>query len=131
MMQEDLRSMILASVSVASVVQERVYWGERPQGSRVPAVVLTRISEVPTYHMEGVVGLTETRVQIDGYAATYAASEALRSALDGLLSGYRGTFGGTRFAGIFSEGARDFREIADADRYFRVSTDFIIHHVET
>lgn len=130
-MEKDLRALILADPGVAAV-SPRVAWGERPQSGALPSIVLTRISGTPTYHMEGPAGMTETRVQADVWSETYASGDATAKALEGLLSGYRGSYGGTRFHGVFSEGATDLREAGanDADRFFRVSIDFMIHHSE-
>lgn len=130
-MEPDLRALLLADAGVAALTG-RVAWGERPQGSALPAIVLTRVSGLPAYHMEGRATLVQTRVQADCWAATYADAWAVGAALDARLSGYRGNFGATRFHGVFSEGARDLRDAGadDADRFFRVSIDFIIHHSE-
>ena len=131
-MEKDLRALILADPAVAAL-SPRVAWGERPQAGALPAVVLTRVSGVPTYDMDGATGHAETRVQADVWSATYASGDVTAKALEALLSGYRGTYGGTVFHGVFSEGVNDLREAGanDADRFFRVSLDFIIHHTET
>lgn len=128
-MEADLRAMLLA----ADLGAERIAWGERPQGGPLPAIVLTRISGSPIYAQDGVAGMTETRVQADVWTdALYSDALIVGKALEALLSGYRGTFGSTRFHGVFSQGASDSREAGtgDADRFFRVSIDFIIHHSE-
>lgn len=123
--------MLLANLGVAAVAP-RVAWGERPQAGSLPAIVLTRVSDTPKYVMDGTVTLSETRVQADCWALTYAGADAVAKAITAALSGFAGTVGATRFHGVFSEGARDLREAGtdDAARYFRVSIDFIIHHSE-
>lgn len=124
-MEEDFRALILGAAATVS-------WGERPQGGALPAIVLTGVSDTPTYHMDGDAGLTESRVQVDCYATTYGGAKAVERAITPALSGYRGVSGSTVFHGIFSEGARDLRDggTDEAERLFRISIDFIVHHSE-
>lgn len=125
-MQADLRALLLAAGGVPAIVA----WGERPQAAALPCVVLTRASAVPEYTQDGDSGMTATRVQADCWAATYAAAHGAGAAVIAALSGYRGTVGATRFNGVFTDSVRDTREAETdgADRFFRVSIDFIVNH---
>ena len=77
-METDLRIRIMAA---APEVGTRVYWGIRPQGSALPAIVLTTVSDERTQHMKGFNTYQAKRVQVDCYATTYAQATDLREAV--------------------------------------------------
>jgi len=126
MMEEALRAMILADAGVSAIVGQRVYWGDRPQGEPVPAIVMLGISQVAGHHMQGPDGVTMRRVQCDCYAETYLGSKMLERALKAAIDGKRSGI----LQGIFLANARDLREAGtnDADRFYRASVDFMVHH---
>ena len=130
MMAADLRSVLLASAGVTGIVSQRVSWAERPQGSALPALVLTQISGAPTYVLRGPSNYTEARVQVDCWASTFLAARQLADAVRAALSGFSGVRGSTRFHGVFLDAERDLRdaETDGAERFFRVSQDFMVHH---
>ena len=130
-MQEDLRAVLLAAPSVAALT-DTVQWGERGQGTALPAAVLTTISEVRSYAQDGDNNLQQTRVQIDCYGATYASARGLARAITTALTAFRGPVGTTDFRGIFKDGDRDFREgsTQGVDAYFRATLDFLVHYKE-
>lgn len=139
-MKADLLALIRTDAGVATVAGARVWWAERPQGSALPAAILHVISGGDDYHLRGRIALTETRVQVDCWGDRYLAVDALARAVRERLSGYLGTVGTTRFAGIFLDGDRDMTDQAGAadagggkamPRLFRVSLDFIVHHHST
>lgn len=126
MMEEDLVAHILASGDVSAIVQNRVSWVQRPQGSALPAIVLTLVSARRTYAMGGQSGLAESRVQVDCYGDKYGSTKLLGRAVADLLSGARTTIGDTIIEGAFLDGERDLYE--DESKVFRNSQDFIIWH---
>lgn len=77
-MEKALRARIMAA---APVVGTRVYWGIRPQGSALPAIVLTTVSDNRTQHMKGFDTYQAKRVQVDCYATTYEQAVDLREAV--------------------------------------------------
>lgn len=77
MIEEALRSFLIADTPVAEVVAERVHVNRQPQGGRQPSIVLKRISTVDGTHLKGVTGLKDVRIQIDCRAETAAAAIAL------------------------------------------------------
>lgn len=132
MMEADLRTLLLADTGVAGASGGRVTWGERPQGSALPALVLHIIGSVPGYTLEGDGHQRESRVQADCYAPTFLDARTLATAVSGCLSGYSGIVGTTRFQGIFQDSEQDLSEDAAAGgRVFRMSLDFIIRHHPT
>lgn len=129
-MEEDLRAYLLSQSGVTSQVSTRVYWGERPQSGALPAVVMQVISDLPSYSMEGDNDLNRTRVQLDVYGSTYGAAKTAARAVKTALNSYQGTTGGTSFRGVFRDGERDDRIAGtnEADRFFRVSLDYLVFH---
>lgn len=123
-MEEELRALILANTDVQAIASDRVYFGTRPQGDPLPAVVLNTIADAEGYHMQGRNCLSEGRVQVDCYAVTYGEAKLLSRAVRALLSGYREG----PFRGIFHIGTRDGREDRADDevteRPFRIGQDF-------
>jgi hypothetical protein len=128
MLEENLRSLLLTGAGVPP----RVYWLQRPQGGTLPDIILTRISGIPDLHMQGPSGLIASRVQADIWAESYASAKTASRALVALLSGYKGTVGTTRFQLITIDGERDLFDAGsnDAQRFYRVSIDLMIHHHE-
>jgi hypothetical protein len=128
-MEEDLRTFVLGGFGIP----QSVHFVARPQGSAIPVIVLTRISFVPTYTMDGPDGLAMSRVQADVYASTWTEAKAVTRALAERVSGFRGAVGSTVFQLIEIDGERDYYDAGsnDAERFFRVSTDLLIHHRST
>lgn len=77
-METDLRTRVMAAVPA---VGTRVYWGIRPQGSPLPAIVLTTVADQRSQHMTDFDTYQAKRVQVDCYAATYAQATELREAV--------------------------------------------------
>lgn len=130
-MQEDLRTLLLASSGVTDLVGSRVTWGVRPQGSALPAVTMFMVSNVPIYTLNSDSEHRDSRVQIDSIADDYLEALTVSRAVAAALSGYSGTSGATIFQGIFQESANDLSEsdAATGQRVFRVSADYTAHHL--
>lgn len=127
-MEETLVALLLNAPTISTLAGNRVYWTERRQGSAFPVVVLNRISGGRDYNMDGPSGLVQSRVQADCWALTYSDAVILSRAVRGVLSGYRA--GDTQGSFIESERQSVEKEADGAERYFRVSLDFIIWHAE-
>lgn len=125
-MQEDLISLILADAGVTAAVGTRIWWVRRPQGEEVPLAILQMVSSVPAVAMAGETNWTDSRVQVDCYATTYAAARGAARAIAALLGGHSGTTGSTEFQGVFRISDRDLFEGGDTedDRLYRVMTEF-------
>lgn len=107
----------------------RRYWGRAPQTAPDrPYVVLSRVSGVRDYHSQSASGYVASRVQIDIYADTYAATNTTANSIITALSGYRG---GT-IQGVFIDSERDLTGLdgSDPNELFRTSIDVIVHHSE-
>jgi hypothetical protein len=120
-MKADLRALILADVQIAALCS--VDWVARGQGVTGPALVLTQISGAEGVTQSGPDGVFSGRVQGDCYAELYSDADAMREHLVRVLSGHRAG----RFLGIFHVATREGRE-TEAEREFRISLDFMVHH---
>ena len=121
----DWRAALLARAS--GLASGRFYWGERPQGTTLPAGILTAISDDRPQHLKGF-SLSPSRVQVDTYGATTkAAWDLAEAALTAFVPG--GAFNGHNFARAdVALGPRDLNERIGNETVFRVSMDLIFHH---
>jgi hypothetical protein len=106
----------------------RCYWGRGPQTPEPdrPYVVLTEVSRVHDYHMQGRSPLTESRIQIDVYADDILTLRSTTRAISDGISGYRG--GALR--GVFIEGERGFPiSSSDPSETHRSMIDAMVMHV--
>ena len=121
-MQKDLTAALNAAPELAELVERRLFWKRRPQGSKLPAVVMHRIHGQPQYTLDGRSGLTPYIVQFDCRAKTYtealALSEAVITALARLTS--------SPFQGAFLRGLRDDDEPDDGPQASPVADDFLV-----
>ena len=127
-MEETLIAFLLADSGIAAIIGKEATWAERKQGGAFPALVLHRISGNRDYNMQGPSGLVQSRIQADCWALKYADAIKLSRAVRLALSGYQA--GNIQGAFIDSERQSVEQETNGAQRYFRVSLDFMIWHAE-
>jgi hypothetical protein len=115
----------MAAPGVSSLATNRVNWVSHPQGTSLPAIVLTTVSDGEPITLGGMTGLMQSRFQVDCYADAYKDASDLATSVRAHLSGYRA--GGFRLIEYVT--TRDGREggTNEADRPFRVSMDFLAH----
>jgi hypothetical protein len=89
-MEQSLIQRLLSNSGLSALVSNRVHPGSRPQGSALPAIVLNRISGGPGYADDGETGLTNARIQIDCWAATYRQAKLVARAVTASLSDFQG-----------------------------------------
>jgi hypothetical protein len=124
-MDEALRDLLLQHAPIGVTVDRRVDWGVRPQGTALPAIVLSRISGLPQMTFAGPDGWNRDRIQIECWARTYKAAKdlALLIAGDGgLLVGYRGDHQGVRMR-TFVLGRRSDNDADDQGVVHRTLVD--------
>jgi hypothetical protein len=85
-MEEALTAALLANPGLLALLSNadgsvRIYWGQRPQGDRLPAIRLNRVTPGLDYVMDGVVSLTQATIQADCFGATYDDAHAVREAV--------------------------------------------------
>ena len=93
MIEQDLRTYLLAQAPVSALIGTRIFPLRLPQGVTLPAVTYQRISGVPVISHDGASDLARARIQVDCWAASYAAMAGLAMAIRTALSGYRGPMG--------------------------------------
>lgn len=131
-MERELATYLLAETAISTLVGDRIYWTQLPQGADRPYILLSVVSSVPDVVFAGATGLVQSRVQFDCWGEDYYQAKDVARALDTLLSGKKLTTPGSgaiRFEGFFIEAERDGHDDVDApDDLFRTSLDFIIWH---
>lgn len=123
----------LTSLLNTGTGDSRHYWRRHPQGTPTyPYDVWHKITGIRDYAMDGANGYVFSRYQADVFAPTTDAAITRSLALIAVLSGYRGTTGGTRFLGIFVEGESDLDalEPGEVSDLHRRRIDFLVHHDE-
>lgn len=78
---------VFAVLTGQTAAGDRVYPLVRGQGTPLPALVYTRTGSAPVTSLAGSSGLDQVRVQVDCYAASYAAAKALAAEVRQLLEG--------------------------------------------
>lgn len=126
-MEQELRALLLARLP--GMTADRLNWGEHPQASAGPYVVLYLVSWNMGHTQQGPDGLEQARVQIDCYADTFGDARGLARQVMTLLDGYRGG----QFQAILSAGMRMDRETDEngGEAIYRASLDFLTHWRES
>lgn len=129
-MEEALTTRLLATSGLTSLVGNRIYWGIRPQGTTVPAVVLNKISATRLYPNDGPDGLVEARIQFDCWGATFTSVLNVARAIRNSFNGLSFTDGGVTFQAFFIDSERQSVEEGTPERLHRFSMDFLVWHTE-
>ena len=136
-----IRDRILGLSAVSALVSTRVFLLKVPQHVREAAVRVQLISEPTEYHARGGVGMYQSRVQVDAYAAEsaggdpYADVTGLADAIHGDdagsgLSGWAGEAGGSPPVLRIHTIQRVDRETSyepDELRQVRCRQDYMVH----
>jgi hypothetical protein len=132
-----LRAYLLGDATIAAAVGgTRVFPTVLPQGVKATSIVYNVISEVTDHHTQGPSGLVMVRVQVDAYALTTDAADALARAVKERIDGFAGVWAygsssppdSVEIQGCFADTARtDYQ--SDAELH-RVSRDYRIHFSE-
>lgn len=125
------RAKLLATSGVSTLLGARVYPDRLPQGATLPAAVYHLISLQEEVDLAGLTGVGHARVQVDAWAATRLAANALALAIRDALatSGGRGTWGTVYVSGCVPTNERyDTQEQGDGSDEPRYITqrDFLI-----
>ena len=124
----DIRTFLLADVTLAALIGTRLYPLILPQDPTVPAITFQWISGQRAHAADGAVGLASPRVQFDCWAETYLDVEATFEALRKRLDGFQGAAGTSRIQGAFFETERDSYD--DKVRLYGRSVDFFVWYEE-
>ncbi|CZT36138.1 tail completion protein gp17 [Rhizobium sp. 9140] len=127
-MEEAIIALLLSDADLIEIVGGKVRPGRASQTDLAPFVVVQVIDKNRSYTMKGHSGLVRSRVQIDGYADTYAQAKEVSRIIEARLNGYKDA----AFKAIFLEDHRDL-PAADAGAVttkFRSSLDITVHYGE-
>lgn len=105
----------------------RVYWTLVPQGTALPYVRMQTVTDPRLEHLQGYDGARVTRVQVDCFAATYAAARSLSEAVISAVA-QPATVGGVRFGRVKADGPRDLGEDTANGFVHRLSLDLLAEH---
>jgi hypothetical protein len=126
-MEEELVQYLLNDATLAGLVDDRINWNKRPQGSLTPSVTMQVISDIRDYAISTETFLHNSRVQIDCWCDTYIQSLNVSRAVVQALSGLKEDLSGVEIQGAFLIDQRQSYDDSDATaRYHRVSLDFNI-----
>lgn len=123
-MEAALRARLLGAAPVAGLVDQRVYWDDRPQGSPLPAVLLTVISDIRGQTLSDW-DMLEARVQADVFGSTFAEKKALKEAVITALAPAQ-EFNGIQFMRATDIAAVPRNERTETQFIFRDAIDFLI-----
>lgn len=130
-MEEAFRAYLIGWAGLAELIRDGVYWGARPQGSPLPAVVLTLVSAPDDLTLNGPSGFVGARVQVDCWADSYLAARDVGDALRAAAAGIAGTRDGWRFDSAPVAGAADGHEVVDGGLIkFRRRVDLTLWHAK-
>lgn len=127
------RTKLVGTAAVATLLGTRVYPDHLPQSPTLPAAVYYGISGTDEPRLSGLAGFATQRIQLDAYASTRLAANALALAIrDALTASWgRGTWGTVGVSGCVPEGGEryDTQGLGDGsdERQFITSRDYMIH----
>jgi hypothetical protein len=132
--EEAIRTLLLADATVAGLVATRVYSGVMPQRATFPLVTLQKIDKLSDLTMDGVRGRNRVRLQVDCWADSHDGLRALADAVNGddsqstrgPLHGFAGAVGDERFKLIRLLVERSTEYEPDTKLY-RVGADYMLH----
>jgi hypothetical protein len=75
--EASLRTYLLADEDVTDVIGDRIFPGERPQKSALPAIVYRRVTGPRVRHLRGPAGLAHPTIELECWAATVSEAKAL------------------------------------------------------
>jgi hypothetical protein len=128
-----LRSFLLGYSPISSLVGERVFPIKLPQGTTADSIVYNRISGVGDYHLQGLSGFANNRIQIDAWASTADKATTLADLIRDRIDGYRGEMGtdsppSITVHGVFMAGQME--DYDDEAKLHRMSRDYFINFTE-
>ena len=131
-----IRTMTLADGTVSGLVSTRMYSDTLPQNATLPAIRYAVVDATPNEHLSGIVGVSRARIQIDCYANTRAAANALADGVRLALEKQNHTLVGAQYINDIAmiSGPADARDRAKAgeDEVRFISTmDFFVYYNTT
>jgi hypothetical protein len=129
--EKAITALLLDTAGVAALVSDRVYPGQLPQGTRLPAAVVEHIdtNELTTLDAAAEFGLVRSRIQVTVLASTYPAQKALLEQVRLACNYQRGSIAGVWVVSVIRDTVGP--DLRDDDRgVFYQSVDFQVTHQE-
>ena len=122
-----------ADEGISEIVGNRIDWGKRPNGERLPAIVLKVRADPRPRHMKGFQGLRKTTVQIDVYSdqSQTQAADIVEMIIGAIGDPWRDDDAGVRFERSDFEGPDESGENSDEGYVYRARLDAEIWHAKT
>ena len=133
LINENLRTFLLADTTIKGLVYQRCYSDEIPPNKpQMPAIVYFFVDGISSETLSGTLDHARARVQIDCYGDSRVQSMVVAERVRLRLSGHRGDFGTGWCQAIELEGGfRHTIELtADDKRRFVTSQDFLVHYAQ-
>jgi hypothetical protein len=136
--RDDFRTYLLTknlTAQVGSGDSGRIYPDFLPQGMTLPAIVLTKVSDVGAHDSGGANTWAVARVQVDCYAGSRTQADTVAEAVRNACDGFSGNTMGSSFVHwCKKEDDADvsFPEPENEQRQrFRVTADYMIAYVQS
>jgi len=100
-MPQDLRTLIIGSTAVSSLIGTRCAYNKIPQHIEQPHVWFRVTNDTEELTMDGVGGMHEAYVDLECVGLNEGSSQAVADALKDRLHGYKGTMGNSSAKGAF------------------------------
>jgi hypothetical protein len=126
MIEQGFYSLLSTTPAVTAIAGDRVYFNVRPQNERRPSVVLTRVSTGFFRTFKSRAEKVRGAMQVDCLAPTYRTAKELARAVRGVLDGFKGNAGDTRFRWVQIDDESDIPTVpleGKAEPTFGVSLD--------
>lgn len=122
-------SYLTGSAGLTGIVGDNIHWLKRPAWKDLPGVTLQKINERRLVGSQ--MGLSETIIQVDCWATTYAVMKSIGNAIVMLCNGVAMTIETTEFQGMFIDADEDGLEGESPEQFFRNRLDVRIWHRES
>lgn len=123
MIEDALRSRLLADSSISAIIADRMYVLQAPQGINTPYVVYLIASETPIYTVGCVAD--ELIIQYSVFSTTYNQAQSIAKAIRANLENAHGIIGGVDVSSIRYEGTGANKREEDS-QLVHISYDFRI-----
>ena len=92
--EEAVYSALTGNATLTGLISTRIYPLVLPQEVALPAVTFFRVSNLHNHGMGGDIDLMETRLQVSILADSVSRMRTVTDAVRGVLSRWKGTYGG-------------------------------------
>ncbi len=127
MIEDTLRTQILADGGISALVSDRYYPGVLPQDPTYPAIVSQKVSDFDEGTLTGVANVVRARVQLTVWASSYVDARAVTDAIRSLVDGAYGTWSGVKIGSVRIENDQDAYS-EEAEIYGRRMDVMILYH---